>query len=160
MEIQYKNGVRMKSANIRMKKGISPLIATVLLIAFTVAVAAIISTWLTTFTTTSTESVKEKADIELHCTYGGISVTYLSYCNGYLSGIVENTNLIDIGNVTLQVFYTNMSSLSVPLNISIKQREQASFNVSSVGSNYDRLHFYTNCSSVYDNAARTDVTAC
>jgi len=148
------------------EKAISPLIATVLLIAFTVAVAAIVSTWLTTFTITSSESVTEKSEYELYCTYGGISVSDLKYCSGYLSGIVENTRLVDLGNVTLQIFYTNSSSKTIKLNkssgglMSLQPREKDAFNVSGVDSNYDKLHLYTNCSSVYDDATSGDVTTC
>ncbi len=149
------------------KKGISPLIATVLLIAFTVAVAAIVSLWITNFASTSTDTVSEKTDTELYCIYGGVSLTSLRYysTDGYLSGIVENTRLVDIGNITLQVFYGNASSKTVKLNdsgttgfMSLEPREQGIFNISNIGSNYDTFHLYTNCSNVYDDATKSDVT--
>jgi len=40
-----------------MKKGISPFVASILLIGFTVAVGAILSVWFTTFTRTQTASI-------------------------------------------------------------------------------------------------------
>lgn len=147
-------------------KGISPLIATVLLIAFTVAVAAIISVWLTTFTSTSTQTVSSRAETELYCMYGGISLSDLKYCNGYLSGTVENTRLVDLGNITLQIFYTNASSKTIRLNksaggfMALEPREKDTFNVSGIDSNYDKIHLYTNCSTVYDDASSGDVTTC
>jgi flagellin-like protein len=143
------------------KKGISPMIATVLLIAFTVAVAGIISVWVTTFTSSTTSTVSEKAEGELYCVYGGISVSSMKYCNNYFSGIVENTRFVDIGNVTLQVFYNNMSSKTVKLNISLQPRESAAFNLSGIDSNYDKIHMYTNCSNVYTDATKSDIsTSC
>ncbi len=153
-----------------MRKGISPLIATVLLIAFTVAVAGIISMWLTTFTSTSVEDVGERSSTELYCTYGGISVSDLRFCNSRLSGIIRNTGQVDVGNITLQIIFQNATPAqkiyltqtgaagSTHSNMSLEPREIASFNVSIGGSNFDKIHVYSNCSNVYDDAERSDVT--
>ena len=149
------------------RKAVSDMIATVLLIAFTVAVAGIVSVWITGFTSTSTQQVTEQSNKELYCAYGGISVSNLAYCGGYFSGVVTNTNLVDLGNITLQVLFDNSTNQNIKLNrssgsvfMSLTPRELDSFNVSIGGSNYDRLHFYTNCSNVYDDAVRADVTTC
>jgi len=48
-------------------KGVSPLVATVLLIAATVAIAGIISVWLTSFTRTTTTSVETTATNQTKC---------------------------------------------------------------------------------------------
>jgi len=153
-----------------MRKAISPLVATVLLIGFTVAVAGIVVVWLTTFATTSTEDVGEKTETELYCAYGGIRISDLQFCNNYLSGILHNTNLIDIGNITIQITYLNATpaktiylaqngtSISGYSEMGLKPRELATFNVSIGGSNYNKVHVYTNCSNVYDDAGRADVT--
>mgnify|MGYP000218039353 CR=1 FL=1 len=151
-------------------KGISPLIATVLLIAFTVAVAAVISLWLTGFASTSSETVSQHAETELYCAYGGISISNLKYCSstGRLAGIIENTRLVDIGNVTLQIIYANATNEKIYLaedgsarsggsTLSLTPREQVSFNVTIGGSNYDRIHVYTNCTNVYADARSNDV---
>ena len=156
------------------RKGISPMVATVLLIAFTVAVGGIVSIWITGFTTTSTESVSEQSETELYCAYGGISVSSLNYCssNSYLSGVIENTNLVDIGNITLQIVFSNATqtqkiylcqngSSCASINgstMALTPRELASFNVTIGGSNYNKIHVYTNCSNVYDDATSSAVT--
>ena len=49
------------------KKGISPLIATVLIIGFTVALAAIVITWGVRFTETTQENVARETDVGLTC---------------------------------------------------------------------------------------------
>jgi len=148
-------------------KAVSDMIATVLLIAFTVAVAGIVSVWITNFASTSTEQVKQQSDRELYCAYGGVSVSSLRYCGGYFSGVVENTNLVDIGNITVQIIFDNSTSQKVPLNrsgattfMSLTPREIDSFNISIGGGNYNIIHVYTNCSNVYDDAGRSDVTTC
>lgn len=153
-----------------MRKGISPLIATVLLIAFTVSVAAILGVWIPSFSREHTEEVGEHASREIYCSYAGISVSQLRFCNSRLSGIVRNTNLMDIGNVTIQITFQNATpaqtiyltesgTAGTHSNMSLKPNEIASFNVTIGGSNYDKIHVYTNCSNVYDDSVSSDITA-
>jgi flagellin-like protein len=154
-----------------MKKGISTIIASVLMIAFTVAVAGILSGWLTSFTTSSTQTVKSQSDIELTCSYGGISLKSLKYSNNNMSGYIDNTRQISLGGITLQILFTNKSIQNIKLcsiggntvvcnsaNASISPRETTSFNVST-NSNYEKIRVYTNCSSVYDEAGSGDVSS-
>ncbi len=56
-----------------MKKGVSPLIAAVLLIAFTMAVAAILTAWITQFTKGKQE-LAQTASEKTECVYKGISL--------------------------------------------------------------------------------------
>lgn len=151
-------------------KGISPLVATVLLIAFTVAVAGIIATWLTGFTTTTTEIVGKRSETEVTCAYGSINLRSLKYSNTYLSGAIENNGLITVGNISLIILYQNATSEKIGLclsggthircsvgDMSLLVAEQKSFNVST-GSNYDEIKAITNCSNVVDTAKRSDVS--
>jgi flagellin-like protein len=55
-------------------KGISPLVATILLIAFTIAVGGIVSVWITGFTRTQTVQVSSVAEDQLRCFSSAISV--------------------------------------------------------------------------------------
>lgn len=153
-----------------MRKGISPLIATVLLIAFTVSVAAILGVWIPSFTKEHTESVGEHAGREITCAYGGISVSHLQFCNNRLAGIIRNTNLIDLGNITIQITFQNATPAQTIYltqdgvagthsNMSLKPNQVASFNVTIGGSNYNNIHVYTNCSNVYDDSSISDVTS-
>lgn len=160
-----------KPGLVKMKKGISPLIATVLLIAFTVAVAGIVSMWLTSFSTTSVEDVGKRADAELYCTYGALSVSDLQFCNSYLSGIIRNSGTVAIGNITIQITFQNATPVQKVYltqdgttgtnnsNMTLKPVEIASFNVTVGGSNYNKIHVYSNCSNVYDDVVSSDVTA-
>ena len=50
-----------------MRKGISPLIASVLLVAFTMAVAAIVVTWITGFTQQQTTSIGVRGERQVLC---------------------------------------------------------------------------------------------
>jgi flagellin-like protein len=154
-----------------MRKGISAIIATVLLIAFTVAVAGILSSWLTSFTTSSTQTVKSQSDAELTCSYGGISLSSLKYSGGYLSGNIDNTRTISLGGLTIQIIFTNKTIQNVKLcstgtttvscsisNASLSPRETTTFNITTT-SDYDTIRIYTNCSSVYDQVGSGDVSS-
>jgi len=157
-------------------KGISPIIATILLIAMTVAVAGIAGSWLLTFSKTSTGTVGQKADLELLCNKGGISFSEICYSNNYISGYITNTGTIALGNITIQIMYTNASqqtnylsygggiittSASCCGNLSMYANEKFKFNISA-SSDYDRMYIFTNCTGkVTDEVKASDIlTTC
>jgi len=152
-------------------KGISPLVATVLLIAFTIAIATILSLWLTSFTRQTSETVEKEAEKQIICSRGGISLSNLRFNStiNYLSGRIENTGTISLGNISMQIVYANLTTQKNDLclaggvainctisNLTISPRELYAFNISS-SSNYNIIRVMTNCSSVYDEASASDV---
>ncbi len=153
-------------------KGLSPLVATVLLIAFTVGVGGLISVWISGFTQTSSKIVSKEGENQLICSNGAIELSTLRYCNNNMSGIIKNNGRIALGNITLQITGTNTSQVNIALNdsaggsggayLGLKAGQIFSFNqtLTTVGANYDKIWIYTNCSSVTDLADRSDVTAC
>lgn len=155
-------------------KGISPLVATILLIALTVAVAGIISIWANSFARSQTELVGEKSTISITCSYGNINMKNLRFqtASTRLAGTLENIGQISLGNISLSIVYQNASSQSVKLcndptgsvscsvaNLSLATAEQQAFNVTIWGSNYDSVKASTNCSSVSDTAQRGDISS-
>ncbi|MEM5854317.1 MAG: archaellin/type IV pilin N-terminal domain-containing protein [Candidatus Aenigmatarchaeota archaeon] len=156
-------------------KGISPLIATVLLIALTVSVAALVGTWLLGFARTSTQTVQQQADIEITCGNGGISFSDVCYSNGYLFGYLRNTGLIPLGKLNINILYTNGSSQKIYLsyaqglvvpetsccgNLTMLTGEKYSFNI-SVDSNYDIIYVLTNCTNkVSDEIKAWEIPNC
>ena len=79
------------------KKGISPLIATVLIIGFTVALAAIIITWGGQFIDTVTESTSEQSAVQLKCgqlqfVIGGISCSTIRSTEKILTNVKIKSN--------------------------------------------------------------------
>ena len=157
-------------------KGISPLIASVLLIAFTVAVAGILSTWITGFTRQSTETVESESTTQLTCTYGGISLSGLKFntTSNALTGQITNTGTIGLGNIKLQVVYTNKTTMTSVLcqirssalncsdtstsNITMTPGQVLSFSITG-SSSYEYIYATTNCSSVRDKADTGDVSS-
>ncbi len=64
-----------------MQKGLSPLIATVLLIAFTIAVAGLVSNFLIGFSETQTEETTDRASQDISCAYSGLFIREAEYTN-------------------------------------------------------------------------------
>jgi len=151
-------------------KGISPLVATVLLIAFVVSIAGILSIWLNSLTVSTTQLVGTEASIAITCSYGGIRLLDLRYSNNFLTGGIENTGSITLGNLTLQIIYLNLTTERFNLcleggaakscpspTLLLYPRELVYFNV-SCSENFDKIRVLTNCTSVYFEAGRGDVS--
>ena len=73
-------------------KGISAIIATVLLVAFTVAVAGILSIWSTTLTTTQTQTVSNQTGGQVICSP---------------AIVIDEAKVPSTGNYTLNITYRN-----------------------------------------------------
>lgn len=86
------------------RKGISPLIAAVLLIAFTMAVAAILTAFVTQFTRQTTQSVGNQSERLIDCSNAGLAVKSAQYNNSatnqqmhfWVNVTVENTGQINL----------------------------------------------------------------
>ena len=143
-----------------MRKGISPFIASVLLIAFAITVASIYSGWITGFTKETTEEVKEKSEKRVTCSYGGVALDDLEYnsTSGNLTGMIENTDIIPLGNIDLEIFYNNATREKKDLNMELEPGEKNTFN-QAINDNYDKVRIYTNCSNVYDELSSSDVSS-
>ena len=147
-------------------KGLSPLIAEVLLIAFVVGIGAIIITWVTGFTKSSTKTVSQQSNAQIACTRGSIKfltnppLTY-NTTSGNLTGTVENDGLIGLGNLRLQIIYNNSTLQEIPLSPSqVSPGGMVSFNV-RISSNYQLVKVMTNCTSpeVSDEATSSEIVS-
>lgn len=145
-----------------MRKGISPFIASVVLIAVAVAVAGVFSTWLTGFTKETAEEVGKHSEKRVTCSYGGIALEDLEYnkTTGSFRGKVENIDIIPLGNIDLEIFYGDDTREKVELNMTLEPGERNVFSVAVSKMNttaYERIRVITNCSNVYDEASSIDV---
>jgi len=146
-----------------MKKGLSPFIATVLLIAFAIGVAAIFSGWMSSFTKETTEEVQARSEKRVTCSYGGIALEDLEYNKtiANFTGKVENTDLIALGNIDFEIFYDDDTRGKLDLNMSLESGEKNTFNQNVIKMNtttYNKIRVITNCSNVYDEATSSDVS--
>ena len=98
-------------------KGVSPLIASVLLIAFTMAIAAVLTAWISSFTTGQKEKAA-KSEAKIDCSYGFLendqsfteynATDYIS--NGLLKLRIKNIGTIDVSLGSYQVWYNNVAT--------------------------------------------------
>lgn len=83
------------------KKGVSTLVASVLLIAFTVSVAMIVMGWFSSFARSTTENVSGVTQGAIGCSSGIIEVDHI-YVSG-TSAINATINVINSGQIPLTV---------------------------------------------------------
>ena len=146
-------------------KGISPMVAEVLLIALVVAVFGIIISWITGFTRVQIKTTNKQSSTELSCSYGGIkfmstpSVTYNS-TTGNLTGAVENNGNVALGNIRLQILYNNSTLQTITISSELSPGDISYFNV-HISSNYQMVRVTTNCTSpeVSDELTSDEITS-
>ncbi len=95
-------------------KGISPLIATVLIVAFTLAVAAIIGGWLTSISRTETSTIESGMATQIECTKAQIDIVSV----GATGPVIQNIGQV---NFTAKGFGllcgTNTSTTATALTV-------------------------------------------
>ena len=159
-------------------KGISPLISIVLIIAVSVAVASIVSTWVISYTRTTTSEVSQKSEQQVNCMYAELtfgSVTHCTYgTSDYLYGTIRNSGNIDLNNITLQIIYADSSLQTIGLcktqtkviscsnaNLTLLQGNEIAFNVSTTSSNYQKVLVYSkDCPSGGDSIESSYISEC
>ncbi|HLC76956.1 MAG TPA: hypothetical protein VJH04_02010 [archaeon] len=80
-------------------KGISPLIASVMLIVITVAVSTLLSGWLSTTTTSQTRNIQNTTQTHLQCQYADLYIKNATYtCNNNCTTGTQHTTSITVVN--------------------------------------------------------------
>jgi len=88
---------------IKNKRGISPLIATVLLIGFAVALAAVVMTWGLDFIQSTADTTEQQTENTLTCaTELSFTITNVDLTSGEVT--VDNRGQVDISSVTFRVY--------------------------------------------------------
>ncbi len=94
----------------RRKKGVSPLIASVLLIAFTLSIGAFMSTWLQDITKKQTSEAADNSKPE--CQYANLNIQNVTFTNSTtkLRIDVENTGTKSVAIRSVRIIYLNDST--------------------------------------------------
>ncbi|MFH1592818.1 MAG: archaellin/type IV pilin N-terminal domain-containing protein [Candidatus Woesearchaeota archaeon] len=95
------------------KKGISPLIATVLIIGFTVALAALIITWGGQFIRQTQSQVGQETDLQVLCSQVKFDITGVS-CTGTLPeglGDIDTISVVSQGNQQIEDFTVRVTGV-------------------------------------------------
>ncbi len=97
-------------------KAISPMIAVVLLIGFTVAVGGILSVWLSTLTTSQTTTVSSGTEKQVKCTASSLKVSEVRFPTGtgrsYVNvSVVYETGTESLSNITVEITARGVTDL-------------------------------------------------
>lgn len=126
-------------------KGISPIVAAVLLIAITMTIAGVLAYWSSTFVSTTlptentTTSQCRVAQFEFfNCKYNSTSQT--------IAFSLNNVAIVDLGNMTAFVEYSNGTiSNAISLNQSLPSNTIKGFSVSGISSDFSNILIKSSC---------------
>lgn len=142
-----------------MRKGISPLVAAVILIAATMTIAGILSYWASSFVRTTLETGENATELT-SCQAAKFRIYSGTYNNAteslYL--ILENQRTVDLQLDKLYLFYPNDVLQSMPLDEALEGNELKPLNVTGVGDGFDRGRISTNCPEINVEFSYSEVT--
>ncbi|MEM5801151.1 MAG: hypothetical protein QW350_02400 [Candidatus Aenigmatarchaeota archaeon] len=143
-----------------MNKGLSPIVASVILIATTMAIAGILSFWAGSFvekkigesesTTTEIECLKSKFNLFTPCRY--------NQTKKEISFYLDNQSPHDIILDGLYVFYPNNNLRSYKLSIKVPANQPFPFNQSGIEPGFISFQLRTTCPNVYRDFNCTEVS--
>ena len=131
-----------------MEKGISPLVAAVLLIGVTMTVAGILAYWASSFVRTQVTRF-ENETIMSECNFADFRIYACSYNpdESKLTFILNNIRTVELRNLTLYVIKQDNTVESIPLNESLPGNSLKSFSV-SLAPDYKSITIKTHCPGV------------
>lgn len=123
-------------------KGISPIVAAVLLIAITMTIAGILAYWSATYVK---KSLPEEGDAQ--CKFADFDFDACSYNSSSKTAvfILNNKKNIELKNLTVFVRYPNNTVSTILLNDSLPASMLKSFNISFISSDFSNLLVKTHC---------------
>ena len=127
------------------RKGISPLIAAILLIAFTITVATFLASWSTTFAREQTEEFSRAGEeISSNCQSANLQVETAVYddVDGKIMAVVWNMGKTELSGFEFLVYYSevNISTLTPgDSNITLATGDFHTFTAEGVSSTPDKI---------------------
>ncbi len=131
------------------KKGISPLIAAVILIAATMTLAGILAYWASSFVRGKLEG-KENVTEEVLCSGAEIKIYGTPNYNETtqeLSMIVQNVYGFKFKKVEVDIFYPDNNIVEIPLETKLEQKYNL-IKLENVSSGFTEVKVVTNCPNV------------
>ncbi len=126
------------------RKGISPLIAVVLLVVFTVGISVVISSWLSSYAKQTTEQAGQGTQQAIECAKAVVDITDATN-NGVF---VANVGATDITVTRLYLYDDNNNICSQDVNQNLQIGEEVYINYN-----------FTGCPAGFNSAALTKVRA-
>lgn len=149
-------------------KGLSPLVAAVLLIAFTMTVAALLTVWIKSFTYRQ-QTIAEESERKIECSYVNLEIRpefarYNTSWNGkdhIFEAYIINTGLSEVDIEQVQIFNrygdsTTPRPLGEIINLKKDESKYVDINITSLAqklgindeNDLDKVVFYTSCSGI------------
>ena len=128
-----------------MKKGISPLVAAVLLIAVTMTIAGMLAYWASSFVRTQTETF-ENQTVTGACNYANFRIysCFYNQTSGKLNLILENIQTVELTDLRVNIIYPNASISTVKLNSSLGAGTLQGFSIDNIP-NFTKIVIKTQC---------------
>ena len=146
-------------------KGISPLLAAVLLIAVTVAIATLVMGWISTITRTTQVTVSNRTSIAVDCASSAIVIDDVYINTGAFTGtvIVRNSGQADDLTITFANLYNATGTVVTPAETlpvaDFDKGEIQTFTYTAIGiptcANFSKAIVATNCAGVSATFDRT-----
>jgi len=129
-----------------MSKGVSPLVAAVLLIAATMSIAGILAFWASTFVRTQTASF-ENQTLTSECNFATFEVYTCTYDAGSsrISLALNNNGQVALKNLAAYVQYANDTLQQINMTDTLPQNSLKQFYLNDIGSNYSKIIIRTHC---------------
>lgn len=132
-----------------MSKGVSPIVASVLLLAVTLSVASIFSGWGPSIVKTVTQSTSNQTETTINCNEAAVEIVSAKYYPaGQTSIVVRNTGTSDLDQLQISAWQDDL-----PMNekvVSVKRGNFTTENVSTSSQPDFVQAFSKDCSSVQD----------
>jgi len=125
----------------RGKKGISPLIASVLLIAFTMTIAGMMATWASSFMSEKTSNLTTESEKTQQCLGINFDVTSNYINETHRALLISNTGAVDIVGINIDTIDTDYNVTNIYHNdtISIPRGMMKSIKINSVDAGYSNF---------------------
>lgn len=130
-------------------KGISPLVAAVLLIAVTMTIAGMLAYWASSFVRTQTEQF-ENQTLTTECNFAGFKIYGCSYnsTSQEMTFILENFRSVTLRDLEAYIIYKNKTIANITLNGTLEAGTMRSFRITGVSPDYNSLIIKTHCPDV------------
>lgn len=150
---------------INSKKGVSPLIATVLLIAIVITIALVILGWLSTLTKTTTSTVTNKTSESVNCASASISIEDVfvigTGSTASANVIVKNTGFTNGLNISGTLLNSSGYNFSATQQTSLLNKGNVftlnfpSISVATCPNSFSRVIVTTDCGGVLESFTGT-----
>jgi len=138
-----------------MKKGISPLVAAVLLIAATMSIAGILAYWASSFMRTQTSSFNNQT-VTSECQYADFKIYSCSYnfTSHAISLILENYRDVLLKDLVFYVNFPNSTVIPISMNETLPKGLIKSFSIPNMDT-FTKIIVKTQCAEITRETACT-----